>query len=176
MDHWAYWINEPIFVDRGTQYAKRKHAIYSFCKDGLIPLVESAGYKFQYPDSKLFHLFLTFLYKLYEGHTVQPLVVEMPHRDEQSSHFHYKLDTERWQYFWKKWGSIQDFDEGGYAQRLQYELAEFVWSWIDFEKSRSVEEVYDEIEQEEYRDELTKGKDDPYLQETSKRDYQDRHW
>ena len=176
MEHWAYWINQPIFTDRGIQYTKRKHAIYSFCREGLIPLVESAGYKFHFTDATFFKAFLSMLYSLYMGHTVRPVCVEIPHREEQHAEFHYRLDTEIWEDFWKIWGTIQDFDEDGYAHRLQFELSEFVWCWLDFDKSPTVEFLYEELEHDDYQEEVAKGKDDPYLQETSKRDYQDRHW
>jgi hypothetical protein len=36
--------------------------------------------------------------------------------------------------------------------------------------------VYEDIEKDEYLEDGAKGKEDPYLQETSRRDYQDRHW
>lgn len=176
MDDWAFWINQPIFIDRGIQYEKRKHAIYRFCCDGLIPLIESVGYRFEYKDSKFFHAFLSMLHLLSKGHSIRPVTVEIPHEEEQHSEFHYRLDTDVWQEFWKKWGCIEDFDEHGYGHRLQYELAEFVWSWLDFENSPAVESLYLELKEDDSYEEGPKGKDDPYLQETSKRDYQDRHW
>lgn len=176
MEHWGFWLNEPIFTDKGTGYAKRKHILYSFCMDGLIPFVESAGYKFHYPDTQLYKILLTTLYRLYQGYRVRPNAIECDNQEEQYTHFHYRLDTDAWLRFWSKWGNIQDFDRDGYAHQIQFELAEFVWSWIDFTISRAVQDVYYEIDQDEYYEEGSKGKEDPYLQETSKRDYQDRHW
>jgi len=176
MEHWAYWINEPIFIDKGLQYEKRKHAIYRFCRDGLIPLIESAGYRFEYKDSKFYHAFLSMLHLVATGHTVKPVTVEIPNQEEQYSEFHSRLDSEVWQEFWTEWGFLQDFEEDAYGHRFHYELAEFVWSWLDFEKSPAVESLYLKLEAEDSYEEGPKGKDDPYLQETSKRDYQDRHW
>jgi hypothetical protein len=176
MEDWAYWINQPIFIDRGVQYAKRKHILYRFCKEGLIPLIESAGYKLEYTDSKFYHAFLSMLFLLSKGHTLRPVTVEIPYQEEQYAEFHYRLDSEVWESFWKRWGCIQDFDEDNYAHRLQYELAEFIWSWIDFDTSPRIEALYVELQQDDFQEEMSKGKDDPYLQETSKRDYQDRHW
>jgi hypothetical protein len=55
-------------------------------------------------------------------------------------------------------------------------LFEFLWSWLDFETSPAIQDLLQELEDTEYFDEGSKGKDDPYLQESSKRDYHDRHW
>lgn len=177
MNSWGFWINEPIFTDEGVYtILKRKQAIHLFCYEGLIPFVEAAGYKFYLNDKELFIAMLRLLYKLQQGAKVQPLLVDIPYFEEQYGYFHHKLDTEAWTHFWNKWGSLQDFEKDRYAYCMQYELAEFVWSWIDFDRSPSAQRLHEELEYDEYQEEVAKGKDDPYLQETSKRDYQDRHW
>ena len=176
MEHWGYWLNEPIFTEKGCAYAKRKHILYSFCMDGLIPFVEAAGYKFAYPDAELYKIVLTSLYYMYQGKRVRANCVLLDAHEEQHARFHQTLDSDAWMKFWEAWGSIQDFDTEGYAHRMQYEFAEFVWSWLDFEHSRTVQQVYEELDDDDYQEEIQRGKEDPYLQETSKRDYQDRHW
>lgn len=176
MEHWGYWINEPIFTDKGCAYAKRKHILYSFCMDGLIPFVEKAGYKFLYRDTELYKIFLTSLYYIHQGKRVRPNRILCDAHEEQYATFHQRLDSDAWMKFWNTWGCIQDFDTEGYAHRMQFDLAEFVWSWLDFDISRAVRQLYEELEQDDYLDEMHRGKEDPYLQETSKRDYQDRHW
>lgn len=155
---------------------KRKHALYLFCTEGLIPFVESAGYKVRVPEAQLYRIVLRLLYTLYQGKPVQPIHNDCQYYEDQYEHFHYTIDTDRWQTFWLSWGSLDDFAEGHYAHHLQYELPEFVWSWIHVDSSPSALQLYKEIQDVEYYEEITKGKDDPYLQETARREYQDRHW
>ncbi len=177
MERWGYWLNEPIFLDRGVyNYAKRKHAVYRFCVEGLIPFVKSAGYELEFNEAEMCRTMLRLLFKLSQGKKVRPITVECDAQEEQLAHYYYRLDTDAWFSFWSKWGTIQDFDVDGYAHCLQYEMAEYIWSWLDFERSPAIQRVYQELDDEETYDEVSKGKDDPYLQETSKRDYQDRHW
>lgn len=176
MEDWGYWINEPIFIDKGASYAKRKHILYSFCVNGLIPFVEKAGYRFIYKDKELFKVVLTLLYYIHQGKSLKPNFIECDAYDEQHATFHHKLDTHDWMKFWDTWGHIQDFDTEGYAHQIQFGMAEFVWSWLDFENSKTIKKVYEDFYNEDYHEEGHRGKEDPYLQETSKRDYQDRHW
>lgn len=177
MDRWGYWLNEPIYTDSGVySIEKRKHAIHCFCYQGLIPLVESMGYKFRLNDKELFVTMLSLLFKMHEGHAVAPHLIDIEHAKEQYDTFYYKLDAEIWERFWMSWGTLQDFDIDRYAFKLRYELPIFVWSWLDFERSPTVLDLYKELEEDEVMDEMSKGREDPYLQETSKRDYQDRHW
>jgi hypothetical protein len=177
MDHWGYWLNESIFTDEGVvNLLKRKHALYLFCYEGLIPFVESAGYKFRFAEGELYRVLLRLLYTMYQRKQVVPILNDCQYYQDQYDYFSYKLDTEMWQTFWKQWGSFQDFAVDGYAHKLHYDIAEFVWSWIDTESSPTALALYRELEEIDYYDEAAKGKDDPYLQETSKRDYQDRHW
>jgi hypothetical protein len=176
MDHWGYWINEPIFINKGMGYAKRKHILYSFCIDGLIPFVESAGYKLRYSNTEMYKIVLTALYHMSNGRRVKPNRNECDSFDEQIAIFYQSLDTDAWTKFWTKWGTIQDFDTEGYAHSFQFDIANYIWSWLDFENSRTIQKVYEDIEKDEYLDDGSKGKEDPYLQETSRRDYQDRHW
>lgn len=177
MDSWGYWLNESIYTDDGVfNTMKRKHALYDFCMEGLLPFVKSAGYSLRFPEGKFYKVFLQMMYSLYEGNTIKPIPNECQYYEDQYDLYCYNLDTETWQKFWLVWGSLEDFSEDHYAHRLQYELAEFVWSWVDVNTSTSAIGLYRELEELEYQEEGTKGKDDPYLQETSKREYQDRHW
>ena len=176
MENWGYWLNQPIFTDKGAAYAKRKHILYDFCVDGLIPFVEKAGYQFMYSDTSLFKILLTTLYYIHEGKRVRPNRIQCDAYEEQYTRFHQRLDTEAWMKFWEAWGTIQDFDTEGYAHEMQFQLAELVWSWLDFDNSKAIQKVYEELSYDDYYEEGGKGKEDPYLQETSKRDYQDRHW
>jgi hypothetical protein len=175
--HWNYWINEPVFADKGVfNIMKRKEAIYMFVHQGLVPMIESKGYKLYMKDGLLTKTLLQMLYALNEEKQIEPKQTEYEIPDEFLDYFEYQFDSSVWESFWSRWGNIQDFDEGGCGESLRMRLPIFVWSWIDLENSASIYRLQKELEEEEYQEEGSKGKDDPYLQETSKRDYMDRHW
>ena len=172
---WYYWINEPIYMDKGvTNIAKRKHAIYMFCKDGLLPLLRREGFVLIFDAVKLTRVVLRLLFSVHQGKQVLPYAIKnIP--DEIYQHYCHMLDTMAWDRFWQVWGVIEDFDVDNYAYPMRGVFQDFLWSWIDFDVSPSIETIIRELEEDSQYDDGTKGKDDPYLQET-KRDYQDRHW
>ena len=188
---WDYWINEPVFLDGGIMnIVKRKYAVSIFVKEGLIPFIENAGFRFQYNEVQLIHIMLSLLYRLYEGKNI---VANPKHEkyieeyewiyQEHEWLYEHLLDSTSWSRFWKKWSGSQDFEEGRFGASLQYKLSSIVWSWIDIEASPACIKLDRELEaqenQEEFpkgKEEFPKGKEDPYLQDNSKRDYQDRHW
>lgn len=175
--NWDYWINEPIYTDKGTiNIVKRKQAIASFCVDGLLPFLENAGYRIYYKDTELIHIVLSLLFAVYQEKTVKPIRVPCDYYNEQYELYSYKLDTLSWEEFWNRWGDIEDFEEDSFAFKLRAIFPLFIWSWLDLDNSPTAIELWKEIEEQEYHDDVSKGKDDPYLQDTLKRDYQDRHW
>ena len=172
---WEYWINEAVFLDKGIfNIVKRKQALYIFVKEGLLPLLESNGYKLIFNEAKLTNILLQMLFALREGKQIQPHILDDDIPEDYLNYFEYTLDSSVWDRFWTQWGCLQDFDEGGCGESLRMTLPLFVWSWINFDTSDAIYQVQKELE-EEYQEEVSKGKDDPYLQETSKRDYLDRH-
>lgn len=174
---WDYWINEPIYFDQGvSNILKRKHAMYFFCRDGLVPLLSNAGYTFFESDTKLTKQLLRLCFELSRGSKVIPTYQTWPYYIEQYDLYCHTFDTECWSIFWKKWGVLQDFEEGAYGHSLQFILPEFVWSWLNLDASPKAIRLEKELDEIEDYEELSKGRDDPYLQETSTRDYQDRHW
>ena len=177
MSTWEYWINEPIYVDKGiTNILKRKQAIYLFCKDGLIPFVKQEGFSLVYDTKELTVILLRLLYGLYKGYDVKPNRTEKDVPKEFYDEYCYRLDSQEWELFWSKWGDLQDFEDGRFAYSLRFTLSEFVWTWIHLENSSTTRELMRRIEEESYGEDGFKGKEDPYLQETSRRDYSDRHW
>jgi hypothetical protein len=174
---WSYWLNEPIYLDNGvTNIVKRKDAVYLFCKEGLIPFIEQKGYRFYMDDTNLYYAMLRVLFALFRKKKVMGHKVEDDYADEQYDFFCYHFDSLEWEHFWDKWGGFQDFQEDAFGHSLRYTLSELLWSWIDLGSSPKAIRLRRELEQEEEYEEITKGKEDPYLVETSKRDYQDRHW
>lgn len=174
---WDYWINEPVFLDGGVMnIVKRKQAISIFVKEGLLPLLESAGFRCVYTDVQLIHILLSILYRLYEGKDIIPYQRSEQNIQEHQWLYEHRLDSFAWNRFWKRWGSSQDFEEGRFGECLRFKLPTLVWSWIDLDQSPASIGLEKELEEQEYQDEHSKGKEDPYLQDHSRRDYQDRHW
>lgn len=176
MEHrWYTWINEPIFLDE-TTILPRKEAIAYFCKEGLFPFVKHQGYRFRLHDAGIIKYVLKVLFFISEKKKVYPSAhaKEIPHLEEQYFHYCSRLDTIAWMEFWETWKLFQDFQEGHYGYNFRFSIPEFIWSWIDLVDSETAIAVEQELDEKEYED--SKGKEDPYLQDTYKRDYQDRHW
>jgi len=176
---WSYWINEPIYWNKGScSYDKRKHVYADLCRNGVFPMLKNAGYTVRLSESECLKQILMILFHMWRGKQVRPKDVnsEIHYETEQYFHFHYRIDTMDWLQFWETWGGIQDLEYGSFGHDFCFQLPEFLWSWISIEHSPAALEFEKELEEEEYQEELAKGKDDPYLQDNSKRDYQDRHW
>ena len=174
---WKYWVNEPIFLDAGiSNILKRKQAYYLFCKEGLIPLFEDAGYRFSESPSYVTKKLLRLMFTVWKGLRVQPYRQECDFEEEQTTTFYYELDGEVWTSFWKQWQGFQDFDTDRFAYSFRYQLPAFLWSWVDVYNSPRAIQLEKELQDIVTEEEISKGRDDPYLQETHQRDYQDRHW
>ena len=174
---WKYWLEEPIFLDDGVMnILKRKEALSIFCREGLIPLLHKKGYQLKFNDGVLYTTFVKVVFTLFCKKKVIGYPVEDDYAEEQYNEYVFHLDSLEWESFWEKWGGFQDFQENAFAHSLQSTLPELLWTWIDLDASSTAVKLRRELEQEEEYEEGPKGKDDPYLAETSKRDYQDRHW
>ncbi len=174
---WLYWINEPIFTDKGiTNILKRKQAYYFFCNEGLFPFLKSKGYLFEGSPMKVTAKLLRLVYHVWRGHRVEALSQDCNFKTEQFELFCHTFDSSEWEQFWISWEGFQDFEAGGFGYEFQYTLPTFVWSWLDIDNSPTAYMLEKELVELMDDDEVTKGRDDLYLQETQTRDYQDRHW
>jgi hypothetical protein len=174
--YWYTWIQEPIWLEDSPW--SRQEAIAFFCSNGLLPMIEKEGYRLCISEQELTRLVLKCLYAVYQGKRVVPkdLHKGTSHERDHYFHFMFKVDTQRWLQFWDTWGSLQDFQEQAYAYNVRFQLPELIWSWIDLEHSPAAIFLEEELQEEDWQAEVAKGKEDPYLQDTSRRDYQDRHW
>ena len=173
---WIHWTNEPIYMDKGVKnIEKRKHAVYAFCRDGLVPLLHSFGYTFGTSDAVVTKKLLRFLFLTKKGYSLRPLAHDIEFPNDHYDTYCHLLDTQEWELFWKRWEGFQDFEDSlGFI--LKASLPVFVWSWLDLERSETFLDLQRELEANQYDDDVPKGRDDLYLQETQTRDYQDRHW
>lgn len=176
---WGYWLNEPIFTDKGTtNICKRKHALHTFCVDGVIPFIESKGYFLYKSDREIYKTLLHVLFTYYQGKRVLPHPIEYPHSEDHYITYIHIFDTDAWTSFWSRWSNLQDFEPDAYGEPFKYILPDLLWSWIDLDNSVPIQILEKELNEYDEQDDATinKGKEDTYLQEHSKRDYQDRHW
>jgi hypothetical protein len=174
---WLYWINESIFLDKGvTNIMKRKHAYSFFCKNGLVPFLKSHGYIFEGSTTELTTKLLRLLFHSWKGYHVQAISQNCDFEEEQYELYCHKVDSQQWDRFWKSWEGFQDFESGAFGYPFQMSLPTFCWSWLNLYISPAAESLHRELEEILREEEAAKGRDDPYLQETHMRDYQDRHW
>lgn len=178
---WERWTREIIFMDGGvTNYAPRHCVMREFIYRGVVPFLKAKGYTTKDPK-QITLSFLRYLFTLYLGQKVRFL---NPYKKESNDHlveFEDRFDTMEMEPFWKRWGSIQDFEEGRYAHEVRYTLPYFLWTQIVLQSSPAyikLERILDELDEMEniVRPKESKGKEDPYLQESTRYTYEDRHW
>jgi len=176
---WLSWIYEPIEVEEASCFVRRrKDVVYTLCVEGIVPLLAEAGYRLPFSARDLTLHLLQGLYTLSKGKTIlpHPRPEEEPNQEDQYREYTSRLDTQTWLDFWETWGTSHDFQEHRRTSQMRFLLPELLWSWIDLERSPSAMALEDLLEEWEAQDEAAKGKDDPYLAETARRDYLDKHW
>ena len=170
---WNRFLREEIHLDSGAYNMLPRHeAIRYFVEEGLEPYIQDKGYIWYKDTHGITQTILTMMFEMWQGKTI-----EIPNLQKKYSYEHYErfvvlLDADQWDFFWQKWGCIDDFSEHGYAYRLRFILQNFVWNAIDLENSTVTEQVNKEIAEAETTQDIikrggdiSKGKDDPYLQD-----------
>lgn len=180
---WETWFRTQIYADHGTHsYGPRHLVIRDFVRRGLFPFVRAKGYVFSGDIEKVTISLLRYMFALHEGDKV---IFKNPHSKFVQDHvneFEHRFDSMELEEFWKRWNCIEDFQEYRYAHELHYTLTNFLWPSIDLERSPiflQIEKALDEIEEWEeiqFARKEHKGRDDPYLHDSSKVNYEDRHW
>ena len=176
---WLSWIHEPIELSQASCFVRRrKDVIYSLCTDGILPMLTEAGYRLPFGATELTLRLLQSLFVLSKGNQIRayPRPEEEMNQEEQYIEYCSRLDTQTWLEFWDVWGASKDFQEDQKTSRLRFLLPDLLWSWMDVERSPSAIALETLIEEWDAQDEAAKGKDDPYLAETARRDYLDKHW
>lgn len=179
---WEQWVRKPIFATGGVyNINSRYNVIRDFVEEGIFPFVKRKGYIFFDSPEKVTISLLRYLFAIYNGEKV---LFKDPHEGIYKDHiyeFEHRFDSMEMEEFWEKWKDIEDFQEGHYGFQLQYMLPLFLWPSLNIQNSPitiNMEAIFDEVaamEEQEWRKE-SKGKDDPYLHDTSKVNYDDRHW
>lgn len=180
---WLPWLNTPIYADRGVYAIAPRHlVIRNFVQRGLIPFVRRKGYVFAGDVSQLSMSLLRYLFALSVGDTVK---FKNPHQTVYPDHFdefEHRFDSMELEPFWDQWGCIEDFEEGRFGERLKVTLPYFIWASLNLKASpayQKLEALFKELDESEMTPaerKEAKLKEDPYLQDSSKLNYEDRHW
>jgi hypothetical protein len=167
-----------IYADRGVYNIAPRHlVIRNFVQKGLMPFVRSKGYVFQGDATRVSNSLLRYLFAVYLDDKV---LFKNPHKHQFEDHFdefEHRFDTLEMEPFWERWDCIEDFQRGNFGERVKYTLPYFIWASLDLEGSpayKKLEAIFAELDEIERKE--TKGKEDPYLHDTSKVNYEDRHW
>lgn len=180
---WEKWVRTPIFATAGIYAVGPRYAVlHEFVQRGLFPFVTGKGYVFAKDVKGITMSLLRYLFALWQGKHVK---FYDPHKGCQPEHgleFEHRFDTLVLDEFWDQWGGIQDFESDSYGYPLRYTLPFFVWANLDLNRSSIYAEVetalhdLEEYEESIYGKRNPRERDDPYLQDTSKVNYEDRHW
>jgi hypothetical protein len=180
---WETWTRKTIYADRGVYNIAPRHlVIRNFVQNGLIPFVRRKGYFFQGNVSSITNSLLRYLFALYVGDTVK---FKTPHCNVYEEHFEefeHRFDFTEMEPFWEQWECIEDFETGNFGEKAKYTLTYFIWASLDLRGSpayKKLEAIFKEIEESEMTPaerKEAKGKEDPYLHDSSKINYEDRHW
>jgi len=148
---WRDWLNKYVYIDVRTEdyIVKRFQSFQYFCKEGLIPFVESHGYNF----NMNYHLANELENVLYHGNDVfnrqQPFYRPQSDRYKMDLDFDYYLlkgiSDSDWERFWKDWHWMTDFHEDNFRNRLMIPI--FVYQRLNLEISRMTNILTDELEE-----------------------------
>ena len=180
---WESWVRKPIFADSGVYNIAPRHIVLrNFVARGLFPFVKAKGYLLAKDINGVTNSLLRYLFALSEGEKV---IFRNPYKDIIKDHwieFEHRFDSLEMEEFWERWNDIEDFQESRFGNCLQHTLPQFLWASIDLEHSPifiEIEKALDDIEdweESQYAKKDSKGRDDPYLYDTSRVNYEDRHW
>jgi hypothetical protein len=169
---WTSWLLEEISLD-GTisNILPRQTVIQKFCLNGLYPFIVSKGYVWRIEKDVLIAKVLRLMYFAYRKKRIFVEDYNYDWNPEHKQIYWSAVDTDAWDTLWTTWGMMEDFDEQtGFAYRLRFSLPNYVWNWLDLEKSpRAIKlekDLYDPDTQDVYSElRGQKAKEDPYLQD-----------
>lgn len=163
------WLNEDIELDNFK--CSRRSCIQTFV-GGLWQFITSHGYRFHTTELNLRNCIATGLYENARLSHIQsnwnyPVVNTEP-TIEELDHYHFVLDSVKWESFWDVWGNWSDVSTNSFrGQDRRLDIQHFIWGQLDLANSYQtgvLEEIIKGGEEEyEYAD--RKHTSDVYLQE-----------
>lgn len=141
------WLHEPIHWKGGT-ILPRWRVLHWFVHEGLVPWVQSHGYRWGCNHTYLANCIAT---GLYDNHRTCHLESEWRYPgknthpfQEEEAHFHFVLSQEEWDAFWSMfgtWGDVALDTFRGHDRRL--DIQNFVWGQLDLEASPQTRQFYE---------------------------------
>lgn len=137
---WYDWLTELTDWSGGVSQLRRHRAIKIFVKEGLIPLLQSNGYRLACTAQDLCSNIATGLYEN-QGKAYLESNWNIGHKNtdflpEEKIHYYDVLNPDIWEDFWGYWGKWSDFDadsERGLDRR--YDIQDYMWSQLNLEGS-----------------------------------------
>jgi len=166
------WLKESTMWN--ICYVNRGEVLMSFVRDGLIPFVESKGYRLGRGPEELYTYIAKSMYMNHAFSTMNSKWFDVPFNTdgtaEERIHYYDTIDVDSWSIFWSEWSDWEELATDGQRGRdRQIDIEEFVWRQLDLDSSPQTEVLYyrmnDETEQD-VADETVK-KSDVYLEETA---------
>lgn len=170
---WVNWLEEKWVCGE-----ERKWILQSLVHHGLIPFINKRGYMFGCSANTLVAIIARELFLIRDGKRPRKswnsTVLNVNYEDEEEDHYHYIMNEETWEDFWKEWGYL--FDEDCIKERFIVQHA--VWTCLDLEKSPQTAELYESYDTEVEEPTGFKprvGANDPYLIDMAE-GYQDKFY
>lgn len=178
---WTRWIHEDMYLDSGCiNRMERWKATRAFLENGLIPLAKRHGFHISIPLQIVNARLLRVLFELSRGKRIRLAQTQQEYPSIYHDFYLQTMDTYVWDELWSSWGDIEDFSDSAYGHKVRALLPNFLWNQLDLERSPSIQDLEDEMEND--GDEVfeqkptSKSKEDPYILDALQGStYLDRH-
>jgi hypothetical protein len=135
---WDAWLNE--YVSWGASYLPRSVAIHRFVTRGLVPFLESIGYRLYSTPRALQSRIATGLYNnqglscLESNWSIAQENAFFLEHDQY--HFWHVVDPDSWAAFWDEWGQWTDVSKDSWrGGDRRIDIEQYVWSQINLDES-----------------------------------------
>ena len=168
------WLDEPVWWN--IQSVPRKEVLYIFVKHGLVPFIESCGYKFGRNVPELYTYIATGMYLNYYCSAFKSVWTDEPYNveniPEDRIHFNDVIGFDRWSAFWSAWTDWSDVDpDFPKGCDRQIDIEEFIWRQLDLDSSPQTDILYyrmhQEMDEDSYDEMHRGGRSDIYLEEAA---------
>lgn len=137
------WLEQPVWV---AEHLEKRSVVFRDFYLSLTRFMKKNGYIMdsRWSNTKMNYL-MNWMYRIWLEEYVRSnfnkevYVPEPKHRDteEDYDYFNCIIDSEKISEFMNEWSSVEDFDSSSrLGYRIQYELQEFLYSFIDLERSK----------------------------------------
>ena len=133
------WIDRRVDWDGET--IPRSKAIRRFVRKGLMPWIETLGYRWESTREDIENRLATGLWANEKvSHAIsnwKGLVPESHATQEEYWHYTHVADCEAWNLFWSHWGVWTDVNPATsfWGQDRRFDIQEFVWGQLDLDIS-----------------------------------------